>query len=377
MPSSATTERVAVGEGTPSKIRKNMNELVEKLLKAVSAEQPCGPDLSSNGQFDQLETILKGKPEVEIGSIHKPAEPPDWKELADRSTQFLDASKHLRVATMFCGSMLYTRGVPGFCDGVQLIRGLLEQYWAALYPLLDPDDGNDPTQRLNILGSLTVPRGSSGWLAIIDGLYAAPVCRPKGGAPITFDQILAARENAVGSEATPGNPTASGLAAALRDAGSEEISKQRAQVQQALEAIEGIDKFLTTTLGAGNTISFEGVEKVLREMLSALDGYMSEGGAAPGATANAADGNAPGEASAINVRGSIRSREDVVRAIDNICAYYDQVEPSSPVPYLLRRAQKVARMNFVEAVQELNLATTDSLRPSMGSAVPDSPQQPV
>jgi type VI secretion system protein ImpA len=271
--------------------------------------------------------------------------------------------------------MLYTRGVPGFCDGVQLIRGLLEQYWAAFYPLLDPEDSNDPTQRLNILGALTIPRGSSvtGWLAIIDGLYAAPVCRPKGAAPITFDQILAVRENATGSEATPGGPTASALAAALRVAGSEEISKQRAQVQQALEAIEGIDKFLTTTLGAGNTISFEGVEKVLRQMLSALDGYLSEGGAAAGATGNAADGNAAGEASAINVHGSIRSREDVVRAIDNICAYYEQVEPSSPVPYLLRRAQKVARMNFVEAVQELNLATTDSLRPSMGSAVPQPP----
>jgi type VI secretion system protein ImpA len=74
------------------------------------------------------------------------------------------------------------------------------------------------------------------------------------------------------------------------------------------------------------------------------------------------------------VRGSIRSREDVVRVIDNICNYYEQVEPCSPVPYLLRRAQKLARMNFIEAVQELNLATTDSLRPSMGSAVPaDAP----
>jgi hypothetical protein len=27
-------------------------------------------------------------------------------------------------------------------------------------------------------------------------------------------------------------------------------------------------------------------------------------------------------------------------------------------------------MNFVEALQELNLATAESLRPSMGSAVP-------
>ena len=58
-----------------------------------------------------------------------------------------------------------------------------------------------------------------------------------------------------------------------------------------------------------------------------------------------------------------------MRAIDSICEYYRQVEPSSPVPYLLRRAQKLARMDFVQAVQELNLATIDSLRPSMGTAV--------
>jgi len=69
------------------------------------------------------------------------------------------------------------------------------------------------------------------------------------------------------------------------------------------------------------------------------------------------------------VSGSIRSRDDVVRAIDRICDYYAQVEPSSPVPFLLKRAQKLAKMNFVEAVQELSLATVDSLRPSMGSAV--------
>ena len=59
----------------------------------------------------------------------------------------------------------------------------------------------------------------------------------------------------------------------------------------------------------------------------------------------------------------------MVQTIDSICDYYRQVEPSSPVPYLLRRAQKLARMDFVEAMQELKLATVDSLRPSMGSAV--------
>jgi type VI secretion system protein ImpA len=65
----------------------------------------------------------------------------------------------------------------------------------------------------------------------------------------------------------------------------------------------------------------------------------------------------------------------VVRALDSICEYYRQIEPSSPVPYLLRRAQKLAKMDFVQAVQELNLTTVDGLRPSMGSAV-ENPEAP-
>jgi len=74
-----------------------MNELVQKLLLPVSPEQPCGPDLSYDPRFEALETILKGKPEVEIGSVKKPAEPPDWGVLKERSAEFLRHSKHLRV----------------------------------------------------------------------------------------------------------------------------------------------------------------------------------------------------------------------------------------------------------------------------------------
>ena len=54
-----------------------MNELVEKLLRPVSEGQPCGPDLSDQSQFDELSRLLKGKPEVDVGSVKKPAEPPD------------------------------------------------------------------------------------------------------------------------------------------------------------------------------------------------------------------------------------------------------------------------------------------------------------
>ena len=352
-----------------------MNESVEKLLKPVSAEQPCGPDLSNDPLFDELANIAKGKPEVEMGEVKKPAEPPEWRELRGKSAEFLGRSKHLQVAVMHCISLLKTDGLGGFRDGLQFIRGLLEQHWAALYPLLDSDDNNDPTQRLNILGALNAVGGPfSGWVTAVDNLYAADICQTKGMPPLTFRQLLDAKAKVAGA------PDFGKLAASVREAGDELIAAKVQALTEALEAIQGIDQFLTTTLGAGGTIGFQPVEKTVKELLKELQPFVP--GAAVAAEAGAAGDAGGGETASgggtggIMVKGSIRSREDVVRAIEYICNYYEQVEPSSPVPYVLRRAQKMVKMNFVQAVQELSLATVDTLRPSMGSAV-DSPAPPA
>ncbi len=359
-----------------------MTDLIEKLLEPISGDKPCGPDLSNDPRFEELENLLKGKPEVDIGAVKKPAEPPDWAELQSKSAEFLRLSKHLRVAVILCCSLLRTGGLAGFRDGLQVVRGLLERYWGTVHPLLDPEDNNDPTYRLNILGALTAPRGGflMGWLTIIDYLYTAPLCRPKGAPPVTFDQLQAAKLKAAGAEGAPADaPTLASLAGALRSTASDVAANHQA-LQEALEALKGIDQFLTTTLSAGQSISFEELQNTLQAISTGLKEYLP-GAAETGPSSSpvsrdrvAASG---AEAVGITITGSIRSRDDVVRALESICQYYAQIEPGSPVPFLLRRAQKLARMNFVEAMKELNLATVEALRPSMGSAVDgDTPPAP-
>ncbi len=346
-----------------------MNEQVEKLLQPVSAEQPCGPDLSNDPAFDELATIAKGKAEVEMGTVTAPAEPPDWRELRTKSAAFLGRSKHLQVAMMQCVSLLRTDGLAGFRDGIQFIRGLLEQQWAALHPQLDPDDQNDPTQRLNILSALNAVGGPfGGWVTIVDNLYAADICQTKGMPPLTFRQLLDAKAKVAGA------PDYGKLAASVRAADKELLAAKHQALTESLEVVQGIDQFLTTTLGNGGTISFQPLENTLAELLKELQPFVAgevsgEAGAAAGTSAEGASGGAVAGGGSLMVKGSVCSRDDVVRAIDSICEYYAQVEPSSPLPLLLRRAQKMVKMNFVQLMQELSLATVETLRPSMGSAV--------
>jgi type VI secretion system protein ImpA len=353
-----------------------MSALSDRLLQPISDVQPCGPDLSNDGEFDQLRTILKGKPEIEVGNLKKPAEPPDWSELKNRSIEFLGKSRHLEVAVMLCASSLKTDGLSGFVDGLQIVRGLLENFWSNVFPALDPDIDNDPGQRLNILGALTAERGSYslGWLTIVDFLYTAPIYQAKGVPPLTYDDLLASKLKATGDKGAPANaPDPAKIGAVLRGAGDGILENHCQALRQALEATQGIDQFLVNTIGAANTISFEVLEKALREMISGLSPFLPGTKAATETTAAAVSGEAgnggEGVAAGIAVRGSVRSRDDVVNALERICDYYSQVEPCSPVPYLLRRAQMLARMDFVQAVQELNIATIDSLKPIMGSAV--------
>jgi type VI secretion system protein ImpA len=51
--------------------------------------------------------------------------------------------------------------------------------------------------------------------------------------------------------------------------------------------------------------------------------------------------------------GDIRSREDVLKAIDKICAYYSRSEPASPLPLLLERCRRLVTSSFLEIIQDL------------------------
>ena len=79
----------------------------------------------------------------------------------------------------------------------------------------------------------------------------------------------------------------------------------------------------------------------------------------PSASAEAGEGGAPTTTTAGAIStgsawtGGIRSRDDVVKALDAIVAYYAKNEPSSPIPIFMARCKRLVMMGFVDIVREL------------------------
>ncbi len=127
---------------------------IKRFLADVAPDNACGDDLQYDPAFIALEQAIKGKPEQQMGDTIQEAEPPNWKEVRKNAEELLLRSKDLRVLISLLRALIATDGLSGFSSGLSLIKELVEQQWDGIHPQLDPDDDNDPTERVNILMSL-------------------------------------------------------------------------------------------------------------------------------------------------------------------------------------------------------------------------------
>ena len=125
---------------------------ISKLLDPIAPGRPCGDNLSYDPAFIDLQNKVRGKEETQFSA----SEDPNWKELLDLSRELTGRFKHLQVGVTLSLALLQAEGLPGFRDGLKLLHGWLEKYWDVVYPQLDPEDNNDPTERVNLLQCLSV-----------------------------------------------------------------------------------------------------------------------------------------------------------------------------------------------------------------------------
>lgn len=327
---------------------------LDSLLQPVSADAPCGTDLEYDPAFLELERASESKPEQQMGSTIVPAQDPDWKDVANRALPLFGKTKDVRIAVKVTRALMHTEGLSGFADGLALMRGIVETFWDGFYPKLDPEEGNDPTFRVNILMSLC-----DGPM-FIDRLRTIPLVSARSFGRFSLrDMAIASGElpPPAGTEA----PSSSAIDGAFNESALEELQATANALHAAQESLKAIEAFVADKVGASNGTNFakltdllRSAEKIMATRL-AQRGVGAEAATTEGGSADATAGGAPGDGPARgpSMAGEINSRDDVIRVLDKICAYYERVEPSSPIPILLQRSKRLVSASFLDIVRDL------------------------
>ena len=325
----------------------------ESLLQPITADQPCGENLEDTellASFDTYRLFGQSHPLDAPASpdekrVPKPLSSPEWGEIRDKAREALTKSKDLRLLAYLGTALIRTNGVSGFSSTLNVASEWLSTHWAQTYPQVE--DG-DAIFRKNALSYFADP------MAIVDGLRRVPLVSSRRYGTFSLRDIdLATRQ----MQPVEGETVAdeNHIAAAFGSMPIAELTQLHENVGTGVAALHKIDDTMRESAGADATPNFEllstqlaRISQVLRAQLASHPERAAD--AAPGVDAGAAQAGAA-EGSALS--GVVRSRQDAIRALDAVAAYFRQTEPSSPIPMFLERAKRLVSKDFLEVLADI------------------------
>lgn len=308
----------------------------------------CGPDLEYDPEFLDLAQAAAGRPETQFA----PAEAPDWAAVRQAAEALNGRSRDLRIARWWLRAALRTEGLAALPAGLALMTQLLQQWWDDLHPRLDED--GDAYARANVLAefaSLDSLLGDVRQALVLDD-------RAIGQVSVRDIEIAQGRLPARDDELPPSAPQ---IRQMLADAATEHPALATL-ASDALAALSGLEQAFGERAPDAPPPDFG----PLREMLEAVAAL------SPAAAADEPPFDLPGLDDDLPsprrgaADGAITSRDDAVQAIERICAYLQAHEPTNPAQQLLRRAQRLIDLDFLQLVREFAPAAVGEVARMLG-----------
>ncbi len=369
---------------------------VDTLLVEISPDSPCGEDISYDVAFLELERLIQGTAETQVGDHILESQEPDWERVYNHSLKLFERSRDLRLILYLTLSALYLEGLSGFCDGLALLRGVVERYWDHMFPQLDPEDDNDPLERINIIGSLSPPNtvmSDQNPLKFSSRLMDVSLCKPDDPRlpNPSLRQILVASGELPTPKTKVGRiPTMQLIDAAFDQTEIETLQTTDHVLRDSLAHLNALDNTLIERVGATASPDMSKLEHLLKQIQSKTGMYLARRGYGSDVSLlkqiqtkvgtymerkrsnsnESTGGRTPSTVGAPlqELTGQVTSKQEVLKALDMIVNYYEQNEPSSPVPLLIRRAKRLVGKSFVDIIRDLSPDAMSQVRMVSGES---------
>ena len=364
---------------------------VDALLAPIPGDLPCGADLrldySPTSIYFRLRDARAEARDAEKQADETPGDesaPTFWRAVQSLAAKALaENAKDLEVATWLIEALVRTAGLPGLSAGAIVITGLIERYWDDVYPT--PDEDGIET-RVRPLAGLS-GQGYDGTL--MQPLRKSALFNRMDSSPFGVWRYLASLElSGISDNARRAQRIEAGvvpfdvLEREARAAGVRHWAAKRAEISGALESWTAMGAALDSRAGSDSP-STNRVRDLLQMMLEVCNRFApaeetpaADEPDAAGAGAGPADGQAGTGGTPAGAPGVIATRDQALRQLDAIAAWFKRSEPNSPIAYVLDEAARRGRMSWPDLMAELisDETTRHALLSSLGIKPPSPPE---
>jgi type VI secretion system protein ImpA len=348
----------------------------QEIISDIPGDSMCGVNLEDDSGFQNFFFESQGTPERFDGQSTIPAEPPEWRTVKKQAIEYLNKTRDLKLISVLAQAVLNTEGLFKF---EQCLNGLSQQvktHWQEIFPALDEDDG-DPLERISALGHLCDKD------FVINILRQLPIASSKVLGNVTLQKI----ERAVSPSGSKneGDLELPQIIGIFKESDTEQNTATFTVVNQCINHLSDINKAFIEQAGNEYNVNFDATIEVLTNLSNSLKKYgdlhlevvtqadddsVSEQQGSDSASASPNTAKYPTFDGA-NMK--LSSRNDVERCFDLILSYYQECEPSSPVPILINRAKKLVNSDFLNIVRDIFPDALDEIHKLGGTS--DSPSE--
>lgn len=360
----------------------------EAILAPLAGDQPTGADLRQDFAPTSIYFRLRDA-RAQARDAERQADtdgndeglPVLWRPVATMAIGALkENSKDLEVATWLTEALVRIAGLRGLMAGASVIGGLVERHWDGLFPV--PEEGDKEARVASVAG--LSGQGADGTL--MQPLRKLALFRRPDGSPFSIWQYQAAIElSGITDPARRAQRIDSGVVPfeevekEARAAGAAHWSAQSELIAKTLAAWKEMERAFDEKAGDASPAANRVREllEFVSETCARFAPADAQAGAVETTSATAGDGAGASASAASATPAGITGREQALRQLSEIAAWFKRNEPSSPIGYTLDEAVRRARLGWPELVAELVADETarHSLLTSAGIKPPSEPQQ--
>ena len=320
----------------------------DELKKILNGEDSAGENAEYDPLYLDLENLAIADEDV--------GKEPNYRQLEKNCLELWKKTRDLRVAAYLCIAETELNGFDGLSEGLNVIRWLVSDMWETFYPRLDPDDDNDPLERLNIMAMLSPQPGA--FNDPIMFLSKLRMIRLIPELPYTMRDVMIS--NGELESETPVD--AKLIAAEMMSLPVEKIQARAALLDKIQEDVEGICSSMNEKMEGGYSLNMSALQKELKRFQTFYAKFTDS--FAEQASADVPEESAATPAAAVSrpvVKNnfsdlaSIRAttRAEALLLLKKGAEYFRSEEPTSPVPYLIERALRLSEMNFMDLLADI------------------------